>query len=522
MLATDGHNRPLTAQKNRKNSWVIATQKQQTVHIHYRVYAFEFSVRTSFLDADHATINSASVFMYLADQPQLPATLHIKPYKEWQKISTALERVNEKDPWTLHVPNYDTLVDSPIEIGNHETYDFEAAGLPHQLAIIGPGNHDASRMIEDIKKIAQSQADIFKEHPSKRYVVLQYNTDGIYGGLEHLNSTALTFSRWDFAAKYGRWQGLMSHEYFHLWNVKRIRPIVLGPFDYDNENYTHLLWVMEGVTSYYDDIVLRRAGLLGVDAYLGVAASNITDLENKPGNAVQSVAEASWDAWIKYYRSDENSDNCTISYYTKGAVLSNLLDLEILHLSKGQKELDDVMRLLYEEYYKKQGRGFTDAEMQKALETVAGQSLQWFYDKHINGTEPIDYQRFFDYVGLQLQKNNASAVKPSLGIGTKTDNNKFIITKTIKGGSAYLSGLNVNDELLAINNYRVNTEAQIETILANYQNGQTVNVLVSRSGIVRSIPVELVGDKSATYKLVPIEKPTEEQSLLFKKWLRIP
>lgn len=518
-LTTDG--KTLQTHKNRKNSWVVALKNNTDIVIRYRVYSFEFSVRTSFLDADHATINPSSVFMYIAQYPQLPATLHIKPYKDWKKISTSLSPLTPKDPWTLHIPNYDILVDSPIEIGNHETYDFEAAGIPHQLAIIGPGNHDVDRMIADIKKIAATEADMFKEHPCKRYVVLQYNTDGIYGGLEHLNSTALAFPRWDYTTKHGKWQGLMSHEYFHLWNVKRIRPIELGPFDYDNENYTNLLWVMEGVTSYYDDLILRRAGLLGIDAYLGIVAANITDLENKPGNIVQPVAESSWDAWIKYYRSDENSDNATISYYMKGAVLATMLNLEILQLTKGEKGLDDVMRLLYNDYYKQQQRGFTDAEMQSALETTAGQSLQWFYDKHINAAEPVSYQRFFDYVGLTLEKNHASAGKLSLGITTKTDNSKFLIAKTLKGSAGYKAGLNVNDEILAIDNYRVNSDANIETLLASCKSGQNITVLVNRGGILRSIPVVLENDKSITYKLVPVENPSEQQTLLFKKWLQI-
>lgn len=512
---------PLKSEKTRKNNWLVQTKGVKTLVLKYRVYAFEFSVRTSFIDADHATINAASVFMFVENMQNQNTTLHIKPYKDWKKISTSLNPVLPNDPFTLQIPNYDIFVDSPIEIGNHETHAFEASGVPHELAIIGSSNCNTQQMIADIQKIVAEEVAVFGEHPCQRYVIFNYNTDGMYGGLEHLSSCALTYPRWDYAAnKYGRWQGLMSHEYFHLWNVKRLRPKELGPFDYENENYTHLLWLAEGTTSYYDDLILRRNGLLSIESYLGIVAGNVSDLENKPGDKVQSVAESSWDAWIKYYRADENFDNISMSYYMKGAVITNLLDLEILQSTKGKKDFDDVLRYLYDEYYKKQGRGITDQELQSAVEKIANKSLDTFFAKYIFGTEQPNYNQYFGYVGLKLIDNNANNTKISLGITSKLDNGKIIIAKTISTGAAYRCGLNVNDEIIAIDSYRVNTEPLLETLLNRKKAGEEVMFLVSRAGILKTIPVVLATDPTVSFKLVDLEKPTATQKKLSRRWLK--
>ena len=517
--ATTADGKALKSEKTRKNTWRINTQNTQNIVVKYRVYAFEFSVRTSFVDIDHASINPASVLMFADGLQDQAATLHIKPYSHWKSISTPLDPIGS-DPFALQVPNYDTLVDSPIEIGNHEIHKFVAAGIPHELAIIGSGNYNVANMIADIQKIASEEAAVFGEHPCSRYLILNHNTDGMYGGLEHLNSCSLTFPRWDYANKYGRWQGLMSHEYFHLWNVKRVRPKELGPFDYDNENYTHLLWLSEGTTSYYDDLILRRNGLLSVDAYLNIVAGNINDLENKPGDKVQSVAESSWDAWIKYYRADEHFDNISMSYYMKGAVISNLLDLEILHNTKGKKSFDDVLRYLYDEYYKKQGRGITDAEMQKAVEKIAGKSLDQFFADYIFGTQTPDYNQYLGYAGLRLENTNSNNSKIWLGMTTKTDNGKLLIAKTLSTGNAYRYGLNVNDEIIAIDNYRVNNDALLETLLNRKKAGDEVVFLISRAGILKTIPVVLATDSTVSYRIVRVDKPNSAQRKIYHQWLK--
>ncbi len=508
----------LDFKKINKNTWRIETAGSSEISVKYRVYSFEFSVRTSFLDASHAYINGASVFMFIDGHLDLPSTLHIQPHNNFNTISTALKPV-DGDQWVLSVPNYDLLADSPIEIGTHKVVDFEAAKTPHHLALVGEGNYDEELLVSSIQKVVEECTNIFGDLPTDDYTFINFSTDGKYGGLEHLHSTCLMYPRWNYSPrpKLNRWLGLMAHEYFHLWNIKRIRPQVLGPFDYENENYTTLLWVAEGVTSYYDDHLLVRTGLMTEEEYLKVVAGNINSHENRPGKKVQSVTEASFDAWIKYYRSDENFNNCCISYYTKGAVLSTLLDLEILHNTKGKKSMDDVMRYMYDEYYKNQQRGFTDEEFQAAVEKFAGKELDPFFTSHVSGVEPIDYQKYFDYVGLTLE-NTADADKIALGVNLNSSNK---VTAVKRGSCGYESGLNVNDEIIAIDNYRVKSSDNIATLLARKSQGDQVDIMVSRGGEIMHIQTELHPAEHFSYKLSMVEKPSRTQKKLYKAWLKI-
>jgi predicted metalloprotease with PDZ domain len=278
--------------------------------------------------------------MFVKDLMQTPGTVTVKPYKNWNQLSTGLSPAGN-NKFALRFPNYDILVDSPIEVGTHKILEFSVRNVPHRIAMYGEGNYDEKRLVADMKSIVEETVKIFDEIPYEHYTFIVHNLLSGGGGLEHLNSTTLQTGRWNYGteAGYKGFLGLVSHEFFHLYNIKRIRPKVLGPFDYENENYTTLLWVAEGVTSYYDDHLLLRANLVDADEYLNTATGNIGTIENAPGNKVQSVAESGFDAWIKYYRPNENSNNTTISYYTKGAVIGMLLDLEIMQSTQGQTEL---------------------------------------------------------------------------------------------------------------------------------------------------------------------------------------
>lgn len=513
----------LAIRKINKNTWRLYTQGIQNVSVKYKVYSYEFTVRTSFLDATHAFINGASVFMYLDEQLDLPSTLHIIPYEEWEVISTTLPLSNKKNKWIRKVENFDTLVDAPIEIGTHKTINFDAAHVPHELALIGGGNFNEKKLVNDMQKIIEESVKVFGEHPSENYTVFLHNTDKIYSGLEHANSLSIMYPRWKYEpyGKYVRWLGLFAHEYFHLWNVKRLRPKTLGPFNYEEENYTDLLWVSEGITSYYDDLILRRAGLISPEKYLRIVASNLTNLDNTPGRHVQSVADASMDAWIKKYRPDENFDNCCISYYLKGAVVGMLLDLEILHLTNGARSLDDVMSFMYDEYYKDKQTGFTAAEFQEAAELIAGHSLASFFDEYINGTKEIDYQQFFTNIGLQLVDVNEKSEDLTLGIGTKQQGGKLIIKSVKRETCGYTDGLNVNDELLAIDGYRVSSNQDIANVANTKNEGDEAEILVSRSGIVQKIKVNLTKDRTVKYAFKRIRYATPAQIALYKRWLAL-
>ena len=515
------NNRALNVQKTDKNTWAVATKGVSAIKVSYRVYSFELSVRTTFVDDTHASINPSSVCFYVAGKKALPIHITINPHKDWKTISTALDKVAGKAN-TFFAPDYDLLVDSPIEVGNQTVLPFVAGGIPHELVIVGSHNGDKKQMVEDIKRIVEEEKRMFNDHPCKNYTIFVINTDGLYGGLEHLNSTVLTYPRWDYApsGKYNRWLGLISHEYFHLWNVKRLRPFALGPFDYDHENYTHMLWVAEGVTSYYDDLVLARTGLMLPDSYLSVVASNISTIASTPADKIDPVTESSFDAWIKYYRPDENTANCATNYYMKGAVLGNMLDLAILHHTKGEKSLEDVMRYLYETCYQKEQRGYHDAEFKAATELIAGVNMDAFFEDNVAGTQTLDYNQYLGYVGLRLNDTNAGNNQANLGITTKTDNGKFVVATTLRNGAAFNYGLNVNDELLAIDNYRVSNDQQMRTVLDSKKVGDAVQVTLSRAGILRTLKVVLDNDKRVIYRIEKAENPTAQQTMLYKKWLR--
>jgi predicted metalloprotease with PDZ domain len=322
-------------------------------------------------------------------------------------------------------------------------------------------------------------------------------------------------------ANYKGFLTLVAHEYFHLWNVKRIRPIALGPFDYDNENYTHMLWLSEGCTSFYEDNILRRAGFHSPEEYMRIVANDISGIENQPGNQVQSVAESSWDAWIKGYRPNENSANSTINYYSKGSVLGSMLNLAILAGSNGQRSMDDLMRLLYSEYYKKQKRGFTDEEFRKAAEQMAGTSLASFFDKGVNGTGPLDYAQYFEPVGVRLVNVASRQQDGFLGAsaGMNPSNGRQTITAVRRGTAAETGGLNVGDEVLAIDSVRVTDD--LNRTIAGRKVGDRLRMIINRGGQVRELTIQLAESPLLSYRLEAIPNATDKQKALYNKWLFI-
>jgi len=516
--ATGGKNASLRVEKISKNTWRVYSSNADQVSVQYKVYAFELTVRTPFLDASHGYVQPAAVFMYIDKQMDQPATLTVKPYKNWSQISTGLAPAG-KDKWTLAVPDFDVLVDSPIEIGNQKIFEFTALGIPHRVAMYGVGNYDEKQLAADMQKIVEEAGKIVGENPNKDYTFIVHNVPAGGGGLEHLNSTVLQTSRWGYERNYTGFLSLVAHEYFHLWNVKRIRPKAIGPFDYENENYTNLLWVAEGITSYYDDLITQRAGFTTADEYLMTMAGSIGTTENTPGNKIQSLAESSWDAWIKYYRPHENSNNSTISYYTKGSYIAMLLDLEIMGSTNGQKSLNDVMRFLYDEYYKKQKRGFTDAEMQQAVEKIAGKSLDDFFRNHIYDTKKIDYNKYLGYAGLRLAEYNQNPQAAFLGAGTSLQNGRLNVASVQRDTPAYQQGLNVNDEIIAVDGFRVGDDFQ--QFIGRKKAGDKVTLLISRAGILQNLDLTLGSNPNISYRIERLPSPTAQQSEILKKWLRL-
>jgi predicted metalloprotease with PDZ domain len=515
-VSAQSNGKSLSMQKINKNTWRVFLGKTagiSNVELSYRVYAYEMSVRTSFLDDSHGYINPASVLMYLNTLKNEPQEIEILPFKDFKKVSTALKEIGK---FKYLAKNLDELIDSPIEIGNHKVFEFKVGQVPHQIAFYGPAKIDSAKFIADVQKMCETAQKVVGEHPSDHYLFIIHNLFRGGGGLEHLNSTTCQVSRGNYETDKG-YKGilnLLAHEYFHLWNVKRIRPIALGPFDYENENYTHNLWFSEGITSYYADLISQRAGFISTSEYLTGLADEISAVENQPGNKVETAAESSWDAWIKYYRPNENSKNATISYYDKGSVLGGVLNLWIIQQTAGKKSLDDVFKYLYFNYYKKLQRGFTDAELEDAFTKTAGSSAKSLFQNHIYGLVSPSYAGLFNAVGYQWKISNPGKVTPFLGLTVV--NNR--ITQLFKGGPAYQLGLNVGDEILKVNN--ANFEG-VEKLVADKKPNDTVLFTIKRDGMERSFLLTIVQSPIQNYVLNAEGTLSEEQKKLRKTWLGI-
>jgi predicted metalloprotease with PDZ domain len=518
--AKDAKGNALEVNKVDKNTWRIQTNKATKVVVNYEVYAFELTVRTSFLDLTHGYVNGTSVFMYVDQFKHLPGKLTVIPHSTFKKVATSLSRETEglaaDNAHFFAFTDYDELADCPLEIGNHLEFTFTASGIPHHVAMYGEGNFDVEKLKYDMAKIVESCTNVFGQNPNKAYWFIIHNTTSGGGGLEHTTSTTLNVNRWTYVgSNYLSFLSLVAHEYFHLWNVKRIRPIELGPFDYDKENYTSMLWVMEGFTSYYDELILRRAGYYSEDEYLNTLFSTINSVENQPGTRVQPVAHSSFDAWIKAYRPNENSFNSTISYYSKGQVLAALFDAMIVANSNGKKSLDDLMRRLYDEYFVRLKRGFTESEFKKELETITGSKLDDFYTNYINGTEVIDYDGIFSTVGLNVR--NTGRPEAFFGASVSEEQGKLLVKRVVTGSAAEVSGLSVNDEIVAFNGYRVG-QNRFNDYLSGLVKGEKFTLLVARDEILREIKAVMGEQTKSVYR--PVLSDNGKLSALRKFWLR--
>ena len=314
----------------------------------------------------------------------------------------------------------------------------------------------------------------------------------------------------------------MAHEFFHLWNVKRIRPDALGPFDYTKENYTKLLWVAEGITDYYAGIALRRAGLISEKDFLEDTARAFQDLQDTPGRAVMSAEEASFDTWIKYYRQDENSVNSQVSYYDKGAIIGLLLDLEIRKRTQGAKSLDDVMRFLYNEFYKK-GRNYAPQDFRNSAELIAGSSLEQFFANYVHGREELDYNAALAAAGLRLETTGAGGAtraieKAYLGADLVQEGDRLMVRRVHAGAPAYEQGLNSGDQIVALNNMRANKDF-FDARLAEKRPGDLITLTIFRADDLSMLPIKLGGRLNAPYRIVQVEKPSAEQKQIYQSWL---
>jgi predicted metalloprotease with PDZ domain len=531
-VATSG-GKAIKVEKVTKNTWRIFNAKANAVKVNYRVYAFEISVRTAFIDATHAFLSSANLFMYPAGMIKTPSTVKIIPYPGWNQVSTGLEPVAGKQ-FTYTASDFDILFDSPIEVGTQDVFEFNAAGVRHEVAMYGGGNYDKERLKVDMAKIVEQATAVYGENPNKHYTFIVHNYAQGGGGLEHLNSTVLGASRNAYGSErgYKGFLGLVAHEYHHLWNVKRLRPIALGPFDYDNENYTTNLWIAEGFTSYYENKFMYRAGFNNEEALVTGLAGALGTVVNTQGAKIMSAAASSFDAWINgAYRPNENSKNTFVSYYSKGEVVGLLMDLEIANATKGTRSLDDVMKAMYLQC-KTLKRGYTDAEFKAMVEKISGMNFTNFWNKYVTGVDEIEYAKYFSYAGIEVTTENATPNKPVLGaaLAANKTNTGMMISAVVRNSAAWVDGLNVNDEVLSVDgtsiadimkDVRITPTLSFDnlSVITSKNIGDKVVIKVKRDGMEKDITATLKANPNVRLRAKINENATPAQLAVRKKWM---
>lgn len=509
-------NKKIPVEKSSKNTWVIKKGNAKKITVKYEVYAFELSVRTSFLDMTHGFVSGSGVFMYLEGHKAAKGCVDIIPHSSFKKITTALplcpESVTTDGGTRYKFNDYDQLVDCPFEVGNQEIFDFTAAGTKHTVAVYGRGNHNIENMKQDMAKVVETATAVFGQNPNKDYTFIIHNVERAQGGLEHVNSTVLSVNRWSYEGpKYLDFLNLVAHEYFHLWNVKRIRPVELGPFNYDAENYTTLLWVMEGFTSYYDELLMLRAGLYNVDQYLSKLNGSLNYVEGSVGARIQPLAHASYDAWIKAYRPNENSSNTTMSYYSRGQLMASIFDAMIIDQSNGEQCLDHFMQSIYKKYYVDENRGFTEAEFKAELEHFTKSDLTEFFERYIHGTEIPDYTKHYAKMGVKANREDIIQIK----FGARMNSN--IVRGVERGSAAESIGLSTNDEILAIDGYRVDAKSMGQ-ILQKFDLNDSFDLLISRDKILYTLKGKMK-EKTTPKFMLEIDKNSSNKKL-GEYWLR--
>lgn len=489
--------------------------------ISYRVYAYELSVRTSHLDDSHGYFNGATLFVYHPEWKPAPATLEIQAPEGWQ-VATALEPVAHKNRPVFFAPDYDTLIDCPVEIGQFKRYSMTLQGVPHDLVIWGEGPVPAERLTQDIPRLVQSASEIFGSAlPYSRYLFILHLTDQGGGGLEHRNSATIAFPRDRLltADGYERLLALFAHEFFHLWNVKRLRPENLGPFDYQHEVYTPLLWALEGITDYYAYQLLSRSGLVPVTRVLDHWAESLKLLDNIPGADVQSLTQASFDTWIKFYRPDANTPNITVSYYLKGAVAALYLDLELRRATNGRKSLDDVFLLLWNRYGE---RGYPSHAWDAAIIEVGGPQFGPWLKRHIQGTAPFD-ETLWATVGLTVRRDFSRPDRRpvDLGIIVGSEHDRFLARHVLDHSPAWRAGIAPGDEILAIDNLRVN-DLTWNDRLAGYHPGDSLRLTLFRRDVLREAVVTADPPRPDKWSLGPTVPVADEARVRFQEWSGAP
>ncbi len=493
--ALSGNGEYLYFEKMEKGTWRVDWSKSELKSqgkdftIEYEVYCNEISVRSSHVTNEHAFLHGPSLFMGIADTELESPTLEIEFPPLWSKVTTGLNDISDKrEKFLYSAKNYDELIDSPIEIGCHETNGFRVQGIDHHLAFYELPENLPGDLRKDTQKITEAICDFWGEIPYDMYVYMGHFMPGVYGGLEHLNSTALQYDPFAVQTKdgYRDFLGLVAHEFFHTWNVKRIRPIELGPFDYRNENYTRMHWLTEGMTSFVDDLFVFTAGLSTLENYVETLAKRIKIYLSTPGRKFDSLEESSFDAWIKLYRPHENSKNTTVSYYLKGQLAFFCLNILLVREGKSLKEL---CALLWQRFKDNPEVGMTKEEFMEILRSLTNEEVVNQFESYIAHTTELPLEELCREIGLEFKYTEDKEIQGDFGFDWKEDGQRLFADKIILDGPAYKHGLNAGDEILAINGFRVTTSMYKNLLKTLKVGDQLQNLLISRQGKTLSLEI---------------------------------
>jgi predicted metalloprotease with PDZ domain len=519
--ATDAAGKAISWEKPSANTWRVQSKKANSIVLTYDVKAIVPFVGSVYLDETRGYITPGGVFLYLDSELRKPVTIQIKPYSKWNKlVATGLDSLPGKQN-VFYARDFDVLFDSPFLMGELEVLpSFTVKGIPHNFIGYHPGNFDRNRFMGDLKKIVESGIKIIGDIPYTHYTFLSIGEGG--GGIEHLNSSSLSFYggiKLEPPQERRRLYNFIAHEYFHHYNVKRIRPIELGPFDYSKENVTNMLWVSEGFSVYYEYMVVRRAGLSSDEDVLKSFQANIAAYENKPGHLYQSATQASHETWSDGPNGRTTDEfNKTISYYDKGPVLGLMLDFKIRHETKNRQSLDDVMRTLYKKYYQAKKRGFTDQEFQDECEKIAGASLAELFE-YASTVKEIDYPKYFAYGGLAIDTATKELPGAYSGIIAREKDNTLVIREVEWNSPAWKTGLRAKDTVLEMDGNKANLQ-QMKNIFQTKKQGDTITMLIAKGGDKKSVSVELGKKREKSFLLTLLPNPDALQSEIYKSWMK--
>lgn len=514
--------RPLRVERIDKGRWRVHSDGAGALAVTYSVYGYQMVNEALDVTDEHLFLNAALCLPFIDGHADTPSELTVHVPSDWE-ILTELEPV-ARQPARFRARNYDELVDSPIDCGHPLVLTIRPAGIPHRIVICGKGgNFEAHRIEEDLGKIVEATIALVGDSPLKHYSFFFHLNDTPDGGLEHAASTSCVFARHVFrpAEGYRKFLSTVAHEYFHLYNVKRIRPKVLAQFDYTRENYTRLLWWMEGTTSYFERLILRRAGLFTLPQFFDSFARWIALYLQSPGRRWQSLEESSFASWVDYYRPFEESLNQSVSYYVKGALVSLCLDLEIRHRTENRASLESAFRRIWAEHGTPE-RGIGEEELQPILERATGLELGPFFDRYVRGVEEVPFAEYARYAGLSL----AAAPRPPdeeeesgyLGIQTVDSGGLVKIRTVLAEGPARRAGLNPGDEIVAIDGAKVVFDG-FDKVLKRYPPGSKIELAVFQRGLLASRTVETGRAPPEKYKFSPVEHPTDLERAVYRAWV---